>query len=418
MKLISERAKELDAFLRGTKEHGSRPLVIGGERKDFPSYLIPTALLRYNIQNGRFAAELKALQFQLKRELDPLAKRDAEEIRKLLLQQDPTMTQQLREEMKLIGQLEPGIVTHDGFVINGNRRMAIFEELHQTEPNGKWERIEVHRLPKGVGAKDLWRIEAGLQLSREKRLDYGPVNDLLKLREGNAAGMSPNEMAATMFGVSAEDVAFKLKVLALVDQYLEYIGKADFYMEVDRKVEHFISLESYVLDQGRKASVPKRDLHRFTLAAFNSIKDGTSHLEVRKLKEVLLRPELRGKFCAQVLAPGSEPPHGAPAATDPGGRPEQLHLHETISTSPEETDDLDAPKAGSAREAVADALEEVKIAKEKDKPAKLIDSAIRNLSAIDLRHPTLKEPGVVRKVRGLLKLAEALDKAASKGKKR
>lgn len=155
--------------------------------------------------------------------------RDAEEIRKLLLRQDPTKTSQLRDEMRRVGQIEPGIITYDGYVINGNRRMAIFEDMHRVEPDGRWERIEVHRLPKtGIGAKDLWRIEAGLQLSREKRLDYGPVNDLLKLREGNAAGMSPNEMAATMFGVSAEDVAFKLKVLALIDQYLEYIGKMEF----------------------------------------------------------------------------------------------------------------------------------------------------------------------------------------------
>ena len=48
--------------------------------------------------------------------------------------------------------------------------------------------------------KGLWRIEAGLQLSRDKRLDYSPINQLLKIDEGIKAGLTPTQIAATYYG--------------------------------------------------------------------------------------------------------------------------------------------------------------------------------------------------------------------------
>ena len=36
--------------------------------------------------------------------------------------------------------------------------------------------------------RDLWRIEAGLQFAKDFRLEYGPVNELLKLKEGLERG--------------------------------------------------------------------------------------------------------------------------------------------------------------------------------------------------------------------------------------
>ena len=99
------------------------------------------------------------------RQLDPYQVEDANIIRAILLELDSQKTKDLKNDKHQKGQLEPGVITYDGVVINANRRMAVLSELHKKEPGGKWEHLEAIRLPENVGEKDLWRIEAGLQLS-------------------------------------------------------------------------------------------------------------------------------------------------------------------------------------------------------------------------------------------------------------
>jgi hypothetical protein len=65
--------------------------------------------------------------------------------------------------------------------------MATLEELYSEDPNKKWENLWAVRLPKDISEKDLWRIEAGLQLSKKKVADYGPVNNLLMISEESRA---------------------------------------------------------------------------------------------------------------------------------------------------------------------------------------------------------------------------------------
>ena len=70
---------------------------------------------------------------------------------------------------------------------------------------------------KDISEKDLWKIEAGLQLSKEKVADYGPINNLLMIKEGDLAGLSTSEIAAAMYGWSEKQVIADLERLNLID---------------------------------------------------------------------------------------------------------------------------------------------------------------------------------------------------------
>src|SRR5207245_2353888 len=151
---------------------------------------------------------------------------DAKVIQTLLLEQNKKETAELKESLREHGQLEEGIITFDGAVINANRRMAVLSELHQETSDPKFEFLKVARLPKNVDESDIWRIEAGLQFAKDLRLEYGPVNELLKLREGKSKGLSPKQISHFLMGrYSADDVEGRLRVLDLIDSYLEYVGK-------------------------------------------------------------------------------------------------------------------------------------------------------------------------------------------------
>lgn len=276
---------------------------------------MPVRLLAYNIRNGRFAAELRAAEADLERKLDPLVAEDAAILRELLLGQDRHATALLKADLKMNDQAEPGIITHDGFVINGNRRMAVLSLLHEEQPTGKWEYLDVLRLPPDVNERDLWKIEAGLQLSRDPRLVYGPINNMLKIRDGLEAGLSPEEIASALFGgKDAGEIRKDAEVLDLIDRYLEHIGDDQAYTKVNRLVQHFINLWELLQWMDKKQGVQAAERMRWMEIAFEMIRTGKFfHRHIRELAKIYTSESGR-EHLTRLVRPheGPIPPAEAP----------------------------------------------------------------------------------------------------------
>lgn len=298
----SERAKLIDAYI---KEHpaevGKWPLEIGGEKVIYPFYKIPIKeYLSFNINNGRFSMEKQELENDFNRNLDATNKEDEIIIKNLLLNIDKDKTQLLKEDVKSKGQIEPGVISHDGFVINGNRRMAVIMELHEEEPTGKWDSLEVIRLPSSISEKDLWRIEAGLQLSMAKVLDYHPVNELLKIKQGYKAGLNPKEIAAALYGRTEDWVKESLARLQLIDQFIIFFGKGGNYglIKTFRLSEYFIDIQTHIIATSKKNNIKNKEIHKRIIYAFTFIrakilnKENKSkkitHWDIRRLGKVFL----------------------------------------------------------------------------------------------------------------------------------
>lgn len=126
MKLETTREKQLDAYLANedAKDEQKLGLVLKGKPEQLQVYRLPIKYLIFNIRNGRFAAELLQRETELKRKLDPGVGADAKIIQKLLLDLSPTETYALKKDLAKNGQLDPGVITYDGAVVNANRRMA------------------------------------------------------------------------------------------------------------------------------------------------------------------------------------------------------------------------------------------------------------------------------------------------------
>ena len=85
--------------------------------------------------------------------------------------------------------------------------------------------LQVARLPFGVNEQDLWLIEAGIQLSKNVQLDYGPINTLLKFKEGIDAGLTAIQVAKNLYGYGDEkQILEKLEILKSITKYLKFIG--------------------------------------------------------------------------------------------------------------------------------------------------------------------------------------------------
>lgn len=98
----------------------------------------------------------------------------------------------LAESLKEHGQDEPGLVTYDGVLVNGNtRRAALIDAFGPTHG------MRVAVLPSSCTWSDVTAVELSLQLRQDHRRDYSYINRLLAVDELVAQGMPETAIAAT-----------------------------------------------------------------------------------------------------------------------------------------------------------------------------------------------------------------------------
>jgi hypothetical protein len=358
----TERELQIDAYIEkcpDAKLPNKEPVFIHGKFLEIEVFRLPMKLLVFNIGNGRFAAELIAEEKRLNRKLDATKDDDVKVIQKLLLDQDETETEALKADLKKNGQIYPGIITFDGAVINANRRMAIFQVLFNETGDERFEYLNVARLPKGVDAKDLWRIEAKLQFGRDFRLEYGQVNELLKIRAGKNSGLTDKQISEALAGrFSEKKVGEKLEILKLMNSYLHSIGKPGEYTHIqeERAGEMFNSLHDNVISPLKKGAL-KSEISKTTEIAFAMIEGNQhSHWQIRRLRKVTELKEARTALYA---------------AFDKNG------------------------KLKADRAAVLDAFDTAdfiaKMEEEKDRPEKLAEKALSALKQIDPKHQSVNK---------------------------
>ena len=263
------------------------PISLKGQKKILKVYRLPTDYLFYNIRNGRFAAEYKELVKIEGGHLQPERKEDSNKIKQMLLDLDKTETKRTYNDIKIRGQWNCGVITEDGYVIDGNRRLSIISKLCDDTGLENWKFIDVARLDEPISAEDLWALEAGIQLGKDEIVRYGPINELLKLREGVKAGLSLKAIVKTLYGYEdEEEIQAKLNRLDLIKQYLKFMGIPEKYSHVKNRVEHFINLQNIIRECKDRDYDPEL-IVQIKNVTFQLIKEGIPHLELRKIRQMV-----------------------------------------------------------------------------------------------------------------------------------
>lgn len=391
MAMQSKRANEIDAYIetKPSCKKGKQKVEIKGKIDPLESYMLPLSLLQYNHENRRFNLEIQEYEATLGRKLDPADKEDVKKIKELLLQ-DEIEAKKLYDDLKLLGeQREVAAITHDGIVINGNRRMATIELLHKENPK-KWDELWVVRLPKDISERDLWKIEAGLQLSKEKVADYGPVNNLLMIKEGKRAGLSADEIAASMYGWSARQVNVDLERLDLIDTFLQFMGGHNIgnygLIKRFRLHEHFIDIQKGLVEKLKSAGAPRKELIKKLETIFLYLKAyiekpnliNITHYDARNLCKILLDGEA------------------------------SYALTNSFDKYKNDLKKIPVEKLVDNYDRATDVKKD---REDKDKPVKLIGRAIAALASIDKKGAHFKKDDVKNKMKELDSLIKEMKKA-------
>ena len=368
------------------KLNKTHTILLQGQNVDLPVYRLPVDLLFFNIKNGRFASEYIDLR-QKEGDLDTTNPDDAKKIQNLLISIDPKQSSLLLEDLQKYGQRDPGIISNDGFVINGNRRMAALRTLVDQGDN-QFGFIHVARLPPSVTPEDLWKIEAGIQLSRRVQLDYGPINTLLKLREGIVSGLTASQIAKSLYGGFTEDeILENLEQLKLITKYTAFIGDEGNFKKAEGVNEHFIDLRK-ILKKAEREGYSPTDLMKIQRIGFQLIHDGVPQRDLRKIKDILRHESVSENFF-------------------------QAYEYSKPEEKDKKTENLFEAKSKDqftpARTIFNDSLDSVKAADESEEPIKLLKRAATNLENIDPENNSLKEEDskkLIRKIKFILEEIE------------
>ena len=391
MSFEERNAEVLDEYIANNpqaKLPKTHSVLIGGINEDLQVYKIPLKNLVYNIRNGRFAAEYQELKNKKGRELKSEDKEDRKEIQNLLISLDPKESMLLERDVRQYGQREPGVCTHGGAVINGNRRMSIIENIFESDSNFK--DLMVARLPPNISDIDLWKIEAGIQLSRNVQLDYGPINTLLKFQQGIDAGLTAKQITKTLYGGYTEkEVKEKLEVLELIVLYLDYIGERNNFKKVEGITEHFTDFRKK-LDELKKTYSNPSDITKIKRIAFQLIHDGIDVRTLRKLKDICVDEQLKEDIFRE---------------SEKYCQPEKAGEKLVKKLNAEENDEYTP-----IRTIFNNSLDSLKAKSEAEEPIKLINRAIKNLEIIDPKHASLRDSDSQKRLDLLYSILEKIMK--------
>lgn len=200
-----------------------RRLRYQGESKDFKVFEIPLEALIYNVENGRISSFVKSFQRQ-HGVLDPEKPEGFARIAKFLYDSAPEQNKRTREDIAKCGQMEPGIITADGVIVDGNRRVSLMwaiinDDNISADIKAKCEKFRTVVLPENATKKDIIRLETTYQLGTDEKVGYNPIEKYLHARDMQELGFSVAEIEEYMNENSAK-VQELLEVVELIDQYL------------------------------------------------------------------------------------------------------------------------------------------------------------------------------------------------------
>ena len=233
MPMTQERTREIiDDFAKEIQKRKIEASPAESTRIDFRNgiadnreetvYKVPLDLLRLRKENGRISSSVKTHERMIGR-LDGADSAAQSVLQQFLRAKDPERTDELKLLLRAEGQREPGIITADGFLINGNRRKVALSELRNEFPGEDgFQTMKVVILPgkDDEGGpptlKEIEQIENRYQLQTEGKAEYYGFDAALSIRDKEESG-------------------YTLKQQMRDDPQYKLMGEAEFSREVKKK---------------------------------------------------------------------------------------------------------------------------------------------------------------------------------------
>lgn len=212
-----------------------------GEVRTFIEYEIPMDLIIYNVENGRIASLVKSYEKEHST-LDPEKPEDAQIIAQFLYDSNDVANKKTKKNIVANGQLETGIITSDGVLVDGNRRVSLMRQILEDDSFSAAERARCEKfraivLPENAEKKEILRLETTFQMGADEKVGYNAIEKYLHARDLQDQGFSTKDISEFMNLDGENEVIRLIDVMTLIDEYLEYFELDGLYTRLPKGFE-------------------------------------------------------------------------------------------------------------------------------------------------------------------------------------
>lgn len=262
-----DRIKYIRQTLAGHKTTSGEKHPITFRGKD--SFLISVIevdlfLPKYRLNNGRVRATQEHYRIENSLAKDFFDIKYTEELshqehqHKILLLKKGEDNEDLLKFFKETQQTNPFILSSDGIIVNGNRRISAIRELYKsnTKSLNHFRHIRVGILPEGTTEDEIKRLESRLQNFPNIHRDYDWYDDALTIKQ------EVNNIGIKDFSQFRKETPKELqKIIECIkigERYLEFLKKPGSFLELQN--QKFACNEIF---EGKKKIKRYIHLHRF-----------------------------------------------------------------------------------------------------------------------------------------------------------
>ncbi len=272
------------------------PTVNGTEL--YEVYMVSVELPKYRLDNTRTLALQEQLVYHENRNEDFFndVESDAiQEIQHNLLKsliKSSDKDKDLESYFSTHTQTEPLILTHEGFVISGNRRLCALRELVEQdyESYKNFSLVRVVILP-NLDADKIDQIEDLLEQQKDIKEPFSWVSRALGYRRRMHKYKFSDEQLSNITGVKKNEIASLINKVEIADRYLDSIGKSKDYNQI---LDDFYAFEKIYSCQTKDKGDPSKKI-AFEKLSFLAIKNKDSFSD-RMYKNIPIIFEAQAKI--------------------------------------------------------------------------------------------------------------------------
>ncbi|SCE32273.1 hypothetical protein GA0115249_117732 [Streptomyces sp. PpalLS-921] len=207
------------------------------------------------------------------------------------------------ESLREFKQNDPGLITRDGILVNGNTRRAALKDLG--EPS-----IRVGVLPSSCTWDDINRVELSLQLRKDHRRDYSYINRLLAIDEQVSFGRTVQDIARE-FRTTARACEQDRWILATLNDLVERSKSGGAQLRLLDFEDHQEKLKELHRRYVKESAASKEKADLMKESRLTAIVLGFSKTDVR-----LIEPDFKARYLDKRLP---ESVQAKPSATPSAG---------------------------------------------------------------------------------------------------
>lgn len=218
--------------------------------KDFNVYEIPIELLTPNPNNDRIASKIREAEssgntFNINNQMH------LNEIFDLLWEENIKSNKETMKDIASKGQMVNGVISKDGLIIDGNRRVSILKKLYEGDAKNYDREMTDFRFFRAIilkdeiaeSQKDIRALETQLQIGVDEKVDYDPINMYIKVERLKDVGYN-NSQIANLMNIKEKKVEEKLEIFERMNEFLEYHDAKNKFSLLEGLEDHFIRLNS------------------------------------------------------------------------------------------------------------------------------------------------------------------------------